>query len=343
MARTLANMGFCHFGHTCISKLTSIFLHHHIKWVICMLILSVITTWCSVSQAHSNLGWPRQGLSTHSGDDSIKSEIHLALIFDYHYTKFAKQVVNSYLYYNRKKTTIFHMITDVDGEIEIRKAFFNLTEVRFKFYDIDNLSSKSESFLSADALSYFKNRKFTTMDTIQLTLHEHILQDKVLYLDVDTTIVNDITPCYEHDMGDKLIGLSVDMGAICQEQPSRCWPLSSLWRVPQKLRCDAGILPKRSCKTQRYQSFMYNFGVSLMNLKEMRFQNFTTMFNQATEFTGKLVGRAAEWGAQEMINSMPLYHHRTIATLNCGCNYQCFGRSRFLLCPSQQIRIVHAW
>lgn len=277
-------------------------------------------------------------LSFEKRTQKTESTIHIALIFTEKYFEGAFQVINSYLEYN-EIPAVFHLISDSIDLVHTRIQ--NITTMKFLYHLYKLRQSDSGRLLSG----YLYDKPANQLDMIKLSLHEIIKHDKVLYLDTDVTIVSDISRCFFRDLnGSSLMALGVDMGSVCQDFPEKCWPLSQAWEVPSELICKTAKEDIHSCSSNKIRSFLYNFGVALMDLKRMRKQNFTKLLLNSAAQNGLIVGhKKANFGGQDFLNGMLLQYPEIIEVLPCGCNYQVVGVARKLLCPNEKIVISHLW
>lgn len=124
---------------------------------------------------------------------------------------------------------------------------------------------------------------FTVMSLARMCLPDYIQADKVLYLDVDTIVCDDLSPLWDIDLTGKWF-------AAVAEQPGRWNP----WHRPH----------------------YFNAGVMLMNLKQMREDN-------ATEKIVKAINNGRyRFGEQDAINhmfydkivEMPLRYNESLVT-----------------------------
>ncbi|KAI8110017.1 hypothetical protein M9434_001293 [Picochlorum sp. BPE23] len=264
--------------------------------------------------------------------------IDIALIFTQDLTQDATQVIKSYYAYN-SHDAVFHLITDAKSY-----AFEDLNvSSNFKFQTYKLATSRAGNLLAG----YLHDKTANQFDLIKLALHEILSCDKVLYLDIDTTIVSDISECYFRGFHPgSLISLAIDMGDACQEEPDKCWPLAQIWEVDKTSQCInylSSNMPAK-CIHTKIRSFQYNFGVALMDLNGMRRKGFTLMLIRSVIENGQIVGhKKANYGGQDFVNSMVLQYPEIVQVLPCGCNYQTAGVIRTVACPNQKIKIAHLW
>ena len=114
---------------------------------------------------------------------------------------------------------------------------------------IQNVGSRNEvDFLDINpqVLSYFPlNREYISINTYyRLLIHQFIHEDKVIYLDSDVIVCDDILKLWNIDLGDNLVGGALDEGGVVQ--------------------C------RRLCLSPN--SNYFNAGITVFNLKKMRAQ-----------------------------------------------------------------------
>lgn len=112
---------------------------------------------------------------------------------------------------------------------------------------VDNVGGRNEAdFLDINpqVLSYFPlNREYISINTYyRLLIHQFIHEDKVIYMDSDVIVCDDILKLWNFDLGDNLVGGALDEGGVVQ-----CRRL--------------GLPPK---------SNYFNAGITVFNLKEIR-------------------------------------------------------------------------
>lgn len=179
----------------------------------------------------------------------------------------------------------------------------------------------------------------------------------MLYLDSDVTAVQDISSCWDkHALFSEVqfLGMSVDMGEVCQQFPNLCWPMAFEWNVPSPLVC--GQLRRRArrfnatkegevCpKPGQTESVQLNGGMALMDLRKMRAFEFTEKYVQAIVRTARIAGfKKARWGEQDFINSFFRVYPEALYRMPCGCNYQYTAVRREVKCANQSVYIAHGW
>lgn len=262
--------------------------------------------------------------------------IHIAMIFDPSFANKVNQAVSTYCKYNRRQA-FFHLL--MIGSFPTISLIPYGPKISYKIYNVQPHGLKAMS-----VSGYLVPRPSTIIDLVQLSLHEILSVNKVIYLDIDVTITGDISVCFDQNLGSKMMALGVDMGDVCQKFPERCWPIAQMVQFPQSVVCGQNQINLKTCAPYRNMSFQYNFGVALLNLEMMRRSNFTANFVMSTQKNGRLVShRRAYWGGQEMINSFVLDFPELLDDLPCGCNYQIAGVHRRLLCPNTEVVIAHLW
>lgn len=150
---------------------------------------------------------------------------------------------------------------DVDYFTEISGSF---PEIHFVFYMFDLI----------DYGENIRLLKHTSVSTIDRLLLPELLQekDKILYLDVDLSVLANISELYRLDIGD--LALAAKPTTSFLSRGTRMIYLASLGLEPKKswnLRRLAHASGSLSFKT-------FNAGVMLMNLKKMRDDSFTRQF-----------------------------------------------------------------
>lgn len=291
-----------------------------------------------------------------SGKDVAGDRFHIAMAFDSKWYNISISAIRSISHYSEHPIT-FHFVVPVDLHPMLHSLPETLPgDVHIATYD-EKLCVAPNSLVSFMA-------PFTAPSTLcRLFLAEFIPSDYVLYLDGDVTAVSDIASCFlksrqdatqlNPEFGEEgLMAMAVDMGDICQGDPDRCYPIGMKFRIPDGLEC--GTTPKRSkgilkknqtCPSAgEYETYQFNAGVLLMNLKRMRSVYFTARLVQASLHTWQALNkRPAYFGDQDMVNNYGRLYPNSIINLPCGCNYQFSATRRESKCPNRPIQIAHVW
>lgn len=249
------------------------------------------------------------------------TEFHLVLIFDQHRFQHAKQVIRSAVHFLKSRTLHFHLLAPLDLHQQIRLEFLD-SPVILSTYDHSHCYSYAREVLP------FSDPSIHISAHCKFFLAEILSQDRVLYLDTDTTIISDITECYSKPLLPKaLISMAVDFGDACQLSPDYCWPIGMHWKP----------------RNGSLETFQVNGGIILMELAKMREESFVSKYVQSIIHHYRSVGVVARWGEQDFINSYFRIHPQELEVLPCGCNYQWFAARRDVKCGGYPIRIAHAW
>ncbi len=292
----------------------------------------------------------------HPNDDLLRvspsGRIHVAMIFDANRLNFSVSVVRSLLYYARDPVTL-HLVTPI-----------SLHSLLYLW------PSQMPGAMEVMTYDYSRCKPFTRMVShiarhihtsamCKAFLAELIPVDNVLYIDSDVTVVSNIAYCWlqrenvSTSLGDSaLMAMGVDMGEVCQSSPDLCYPIGMRFRIPPGLVC--GTTPKRAKKVLAegrkclaegdFEPFQFNGGVALMKLKQMREQNFSTKFIQASIHTWRELGyRQARWGEQDLLNNYFRLYPGSVVSLPCGCNFQYSAVRRESKCGNQTVAIAHGW
>ncbi|GAA5891062.1 hypothetical protein JCM5296_007365 [Sporobolomyces johnsonii] len=277
---------------------------------------------------------------------SIKEDdvFNIALIFDRNRFPHAKSVIRSAQHFITSRRLVFHLITPKELHEELQQ-FFAGTLMTLRLYDHELCSFVTRKVLP------FSDPDIHLSAHCKMFLPEIItFAERILYLDTDTTIVSDLSTCYGAPSSPSaLISMAVDMGDVCQRNPTLCWPIGLHWRVPPGLDC--GNVPSRpssvkdsSCaEAGELETLQVNGGVVLFELAKMREQGFVDRFVQSIVHHYRLVGKPAIWGEQDYINSYFRLFPNDLELLPCGCNYQWFGARREVKCGAQPVTIAHHW
>ncbi|GAA6060044.1 hypothetical protein JCM10212_001041 [Sporobolomyces blumeae] len=287
------------------------------------------TEWASVENKHVEQG----------------NVFNIALIFDRNRYPHAKQVIRSARHYVKSRPVVFHLITPKDLHEDL-EAFFDGTPLSLRLYDHELCGYVARRVLP------FSDPGIHVSAHCKMFLSEILTYaDRVLYLDTDTTITSDVSTCYDAPTRPTtLVSMAVDMGDICQRNPNQCWPIGLHWEVPPGLECGnvpahtkSGDQPVSCAEAGELETIQVNGGVAMLELGKMREQGFVERYVQSIVHHYRLVGRRAEWGEQDFINSYFRLYPNDLELLPCGCNYQWFGSRREVKCGEQPVTIAHHW
>lgn len=275
--------------------------------------------------------------------EAVLPPFHLCLIFDRHRLAHAKQVIRSAAHFIQHRALVFHLISPLELHGQIRDSLAT--------YDIQiDLYDHSLCRHYARAVLPFSEPDIHVSAHCKMFLAQILPTPRVLYLDTDTTIVSDITACYETPRRPQtLMTMAIDMGDGCQRSPDLCWPIGLHWRVPADLECGntpgrEGPAGKGQCaRTGEMETVQVNGGVILMELDRMREDGFQEKYIQSVVHHFRSTESVARWGEQDFINSYFRLYPLELEWLPCGCNYQWFGNRREVKCGEQPVRIAHAW
>ena len=249
--------------------------------------------------------------------------VHLALISDASRLGHCLQAIRSALavYSGTETNVVFHYVLE-------RHAHANATAelgpdaAKVQLYDYDACERLVQAVrpFSDPSIHVSAHCKFLLAD-ILLDI------DRALYLDTDTTVIQDVAPCISSVPKDgALFRMAVDMGDVCQRHPDRCWPIGFY-----KHSSDGLLEPVQ-----------VNGGVVLLELDEMRTRDFTRRYVHSVVMTHRVTGIVASYGDQDFINSYIRLHPEDFAFLPCGCNYQWWGRTHSK-CAGEPVYIAHHW
>lgn len=277
--------------------------------------------------------------------------VHIAMIFDENRKNFSRTVMRSLSFYANEKI-IYHLVAPRGLHKTILENTDDLLGTkRIIMYDYNQclIHVRKVSFISKAIHSSAFCKIFLS----------HIIPstDHVLYIDSDITVVQDISPCWFKTVGmepKQYIGMSVDMGGICQIDPDHCYPVGFDWVIPEGLQC--GTVPYRAVQNleadpdhacriagQR-EPYQFNGGVMLMDLGKMRMRNFTDKFVRASIYTWRTLNfKRARWGEQDLMNNFFRLYPETLFELDCGCNYQYSASRREVKCAGKPVVIAHGW
>ncbi|KAK4057242.1 hypothetical protein OIO90_001739 [Microbotryomycetes sp. JL221] len=274
-------------------------------------------------------------------------DYHLALIFDRGRRPHAMAVIRSAIQFVTSRKLVFHLVAPRDMHDELLETFEGFS-ARVVLYDHARCHELARPVLA------FSNPDIHVSAHCKMFLSSIIddpAVESVMYLDSDVTVLSDISQCYDEPaLPTTLISMAPDLGDACQVQPDLCWPIGMHWRLPQGLKC--GTVPSKAQQRDSSQfcarpgdleTFQVNGGVALFQLGRMRDTNFVKRYIQSIIHHYRVVGRVAEWGEQDFINSFFRLYPRDIELLPCGCNYQWFASRREAICGEQPIYIAHHW
>lgn len=280
---------------------------------------------------------------------SEDSMFNIALIFDRNRFPHAMSVIRSIQHFSAgSRKLVFHLIATMDTRDELTEYFAD-TDMTLKLYDHGLCAYVAKAVLP------FSDPEIHVSAHCKMFLTEIIKDaERVLYLDTDTTVLSDLSACYDRptDNPAALVSMAVDMGDACQNNPNACWPIGMHWRVPPGLECGnvpARHVPSRhapeSCAEEgELETLQVNGGVALFELARMRDAGFLERYVQSIVHHYQLMRNApARWGEQDFINSFFRLYPDDLEFLPCGCNYQWFGARREVKCGAQPVQIAHHW
>lgn len=282
--------------------------------------------------------------------------VHAAMIFDDNRWEFSRTVMRSMVYQRKGLGVVFHVVAPrslwgdvgkfVNGELGGLGG-----EVKVYGYE------ECERFVGG---VWFIGKGIHLSAMCKVFLSE-ILKgvEKVLYVDSDAMVIQDVGGlcwfgAHVRFGEEQMIGMGVDMGASCQDDPDLCYPVGFDWVIPKGLKC--ATVPYRAkklletkknvvCQNEgEREPYQFNGGVMLMDLKKMREFKFVEKFVRSAIFTWKMMGfKEAHWGEQDLINNFFRFYPETLYELDCGCNFQYSAARREVKCPGRPIVIAHAW
>ncbi|GAA5993395.1 hypothetical protein JCM10908_002644 [Rhodotorula pacifica] len=278
-------------------------------------------------------------------EDSI---FNVALIFDRNRFPHAMSVIRSIQHFSTSRHLVFHLIASMDTRDELTEYFAG-TNMTLNLYDHGLCKYIAKGVLP------FSDPDIHVSAHCKMFLTEIIKDaERVLYLDTDTTVLSDLSACYDRPIDNPaaLVSMAVDMGDACQNNPNACWPIGMHWRVPPGLEC--GNVPARhaqgrftpeSCAEEgELETLQVNGGVALFELARMRDAGFVERYVQSIVHHYRLMDNTpARWGEQDFINSFFRLYPDDLEFLPCGCNYQWFGARREVKCGAQPVHIAHHW
>ncbi|GAA5867352.1 hypothetical protein JCM3774_003559 [Rhodotorula dairenensis] len=279
---------------------------------------------------------------------SEDSMFNIVLIFDRNRFPHAMSVIRSIQHFSRSRNLVFHLIASMDTRDELTEYFAG-TNMTLHLYDHGLCGFVAKTVLP------FSDPDIHVSAHCKMFLTEIIKDaERVLYLDTDTTVLSDLSACYDRPIVNPaaLVSMAVDMGDACQNTPDACWPIGMHWRVPPGLEC--GNVPARhgpgwrlpeSCAEEgELETLQVNGGVALFELARMRDAGFLERYVQSIVHHYQLMKNApAKWGEQDFINSFFRLYPEDLEFLPCGCNYQWFGARREVKCGAQPVHIAHHW
>jgi lipopolysaccharide biosynthesis glycosyltransferase len=287
-------------------------------------------------------------LDLSSADAFLQKSAHICLIFDENRSQFALSTIRSIAFY-ASAPVVVHVLTPTDLHPHLKQEVDRLGEnVTLHFYDI-RLCRRHVNQI------WFIAKHIHVSAMCKLFLADILDVPRILYLDTDLTVVQDVLKCWKNYLGDassKYIAMGMDMGDACQLEPDRCFPIGFERKVGDGLVC--GGQPNRSasilqrglpCRTPgEYETYQFNGGVILMNLRAMRSEKFIPKLVRSSVHAWRRSGfRQARWGEQDMINNIFRLYPEIVGELSCGCNYQFAGVRRFTHCSNTSVVIAHGW
>ena len=272
---------------------------------------------------------------------------HVALIFDSKRTQNAIGALNSLIATSKQENyqlPSLHLVTTASQQAKIKSSwfFYKEFESRIHFYDFDRCKT-----LVREARAFSPNIHASAHCKFYLQM---ILPDSVrtvLFIDNDVAFIHFPNQCMLKFEAGNMISMAPDMGDICLRQPQRCWPTGFLARVPPNLTCgnDSPKTSLHACPSPgQVVPYHFNGGVVFLDLEQMRKADFRTLYEEHIWKQIYNQGlKPAEWGEQCYINSFFSAYPKSLRQLPCSCNYQFTGARRRVLCPNQQVTIIHAW
>lgn len=274
--------------------------------------------------------------------------IHVCFIFDQGRYDFTMATLRSILH-TATTPLVFHLVAPLNLHDEIHNTLQDQQDspdVSLQLYDIQ-ICQVTTTYLQFMAPTIHKSPLCKVF--LADILPENVT--RVLYLDADLVVTNDLQLCTPEFEQEQLIGMGVDMGESCQHDPDLCFPIGFETTVPDHLEC--ATVPYRShyikehnltCRSSgELETYQYNGGVMWMDLNKMRLRGFTTLFVLASYQTYFKLNRKARWGEQDMMNNLFRFHPELLLDLGCGCNYQFSGPRRESKCYNEKVVIGHGW
>lgn len=160
----------------------------------------------------------------------------IALIFDENRVDYAAQLVRSATFAGAAAAARFHLVAP-PGSRPLLQPVLDELGVSAEWYDY----GVCEQLVAP--VRPFANEAIHTSALCKLFLADILKSvDRVLYVDTDASVVNDIGACTMRLPGSALFGMALDAGDACQVRPERCWPLSLQFKPWEGLVC--GNVPK---------------------------------------------------------------------------------------------------
>lgn len=185
--------------------------------------------------------------------------IHICMITDDSYLLMCQMCIYDIIIHKNPNTELyFHILCDKIKDTQVFDIFKSIPNVTLSTIDLD--SDKEIHVNTAYKLAFYMNRKTTFLRYLIPELNEFKDIDKVLYLDSDLLIRKDLSELYNTDMED--------------------YPLAGV----KKPRMDCYIDGKFENQYPWYDVF--NAGVLLMNLNELRKTYFTRRCLTETFWSG---------------------------------------------------------
>lgn len=292
------------------------------------------TSSSSPNQALSVAVTPQEWKEVITAQD--KSSLEIALIFDEYRRDFAKQLIRSTLHFNPNREVVFHLVIPPSLREEIENIIAPL-HASSAYYDHASCFDSVRWVMpfSDDSIHPSAHCKMFLADILPDDL------DRVMYLDVDTTVVHDLEPCWApSDTIGGSIGMVVDMGDVCQLIPSTCWPMAFESNVPDGDPCETS---DSGCQLRVREPIQVNGGVAIFHLSKMRESHFVSRYVHSVVSNWKIAGKTARYGEQDFINSFFREYPEDLYWLPCGCNYQYLGKRAGRLCGNETVAVAHGW
>lgn len=290
-----------------------------------------------------------KGSSALAQPDDDPNAVHVVLIFDEHRLNFTVAAMRSISFY-ATEPVVYHLVAPSSMHKDLHHlSHFLVKNPSIQTHDYDLCKGlASQIWYMASHIHVSAMCKVFLADLLPDT-------SRILYVDSDTTTVNDISLCSFHSTAfddRQYIGMVVDMGESCQLEPDLCFPIGFQWRIPEGLEC--GTVPFRSKRIRdaevpcrqagEMESYQFNGGVMLMDLDKMRRDNFTQKFVSSAVYTWRSMGHVqARWGEQDMMNNFFRFYPEVLHELPCGCNYQFSAARRESKCGGETVVIAHGW
>lgn len=199
---------------------------------------------------------------------SSTGTIHLAISFDQGYVPFVYVLLASVFHNNAGSAVTIHAIAPeaLSSQQDAIAAFVQQQGGSIHFYELD------VAFTQGFALPTHETSYFTLANYYRLFFANLVPQDlqKLLYIDIDTLVVGDLSPLFQLDLGELAIGAVQD--------------------VEMHLRTDLGLT-----NTEDY----FNSGVLLINLPQWRKQHVT---ERACDLILRYPEKVRGWVDQDALN-----------------------------------------